>query len=239
MKLSAKIVAPIVIVVFAGGIGISAALNLWQTESTKEPIKYTTGEFEGEYNPADIRGSYTFADIANSFDVTAEALAAAFDLDGEPDALKAKDLEEAYGEVDGGEIGTDSIRYFVALYTGLPYIPEEDTMLPATSIQVLSGKVSEETLAEARARSISMSQFRTPDQLPEEHSEDSTEAIVKGKTTFADLKSWGLSEEEVESAIGMAVGKSGVTVRDHVTAAGKEFSAAKTALQELIDSKPR
>ena len=71
--------------------------------------------------------------------------------------------------------------------------------------------------------------------LHEDH--DPSDTTVKGKTTFADLKSWGLSTEEIETAIGMEAGKSGVTVRDHVVSAGREFGSAKAALQELVDSK--
>ena len=43
-------------------------------------------------------------------------------------------------------------------------------------------------------------------------------------------------EAEIEKAIGMEMGKSGVTVRDHVVAAGVEFSQAKAKLQALLDA---
>ena len=84
MKLSSRTVAPIVIIIIAGGIALSASLNMWKTESEKIPIRYSSGEFAGEYNPADIRGSYSFADIEASFDVTAPELAKAFGLENAP-----------------------------------------------------------------------------------------------------------------------------------------------------------
>ena len=37
-----------------------------------------TGEFAGQYNPADIRGSYTFDDISNAFEIPIEDLGKAF-----------------------------------------------------------------------------------------------------------------------------------------------------------------
>jgi hypothetical protein len=239
MKLRSKHLAPIIVVMIFGGIALSAALDFWKTESEKIPIRYTSGEFAGEYNPADIRGSYSFGDIAASFDVAAVDLAKAFGMEGEPDpeAIKAKDLETVYGELPDGEIGTDSIRYFVALYTGRPYAPQEDTLLPSPAIQLLRDRVAEDVLAEARARSVSLAQVRPEAELPAEHTDDPDDTTVKGKTTFADLKRWGLSVEEIEGAIGTDVGKNGETVRDRVVSAGMQFSAAKEKLQEIIDSK--
>jgi hypothetical protein len=40
---------------------------------------------------------------------------------------KAKDLEELYGEQQTGEIGTDSVKLFTALYLGMPYVSEDST----------------------------------------------------------------------------------------------------------------
>jgi hypothetical protein len=227
------------LIIIAGGIGLSAALDLWSTESTKVPVRYETGDFEGEYNPADIRGSYSFDDIAASFDVSVEDLAKAFAMEANenPGAIKAKDLETVYGELEEGEVGTDSIRYFVALYTGRPYEPEEGTLLPSPAVSVLRDMVSEDILSTVSARTVSLGSLKEASGQVEEHVEDPEDTTVKGKTTFGDLSSWGLTNEEIEAAIGMKAGKSGITVRDHVVSAGSEFAAAKAALQELVDSK--
>jgi hypothetical protein len=237
MKLTSKTIAPLVVIVIVGGIALSAALNLWKTTSDKVPARYSSGAFEGEYNPGDIRGSYSFADIAAAFDVTEEELARAFGMSaaGEPGLIKAKDLEATYGEIADGEIGTDSIRYFVALFTGMPYEPEESTLLPAPAISLLKDKVSDVTLAEVQQRTVSLSGLKPTD--PSQHVESSGDTFVRGKTTFGELESWGLSKAEIEAAIGMEMGKSGITVRDHVVGAGQEFSGAKAELQALIDSK--
>lgn len=237
MKLTSKIIGPAVIVIIAGGIALSVGLNLWQTESKKVPAKYSAGEFAGEFYPGDIRGSYSFDDIAGSFDITADTLASAFGMGAteNPGLIKAKDLEAVYGEVDGGEIGTDSIRYFVALYTGRPYQPNANTVLPGPALSLLKEKLSEEQLETVKSRVVSISGLKAGSSGTEEHLE-SADAMVKGKTTFGDLLNWGLTEAEIEKAIGMTIGKSGVTVRDHVVSAGFEFSVAKTKLQALLDA---
>ena len=237
MKLTSKIIGPAVIVIIAGGIALSVGLNLWQTESKKVPVKYSVGAFAGEFYPGDIRGSYSFDDIAASFEITADALAKAFGMGAteNPGSIKAKDLEAVYGEVDGREIGTDSIRYFVALYTGLPYEPNENTVLPGPALSVLREKLNEEQLESVKARIVSISGITTGSVGTEEHVEN-TDAMVKGKTTFGELLDWGLTDAEIEKAIGMEMGKTGVTVRDHVVAAGVEFSQAKAKLQALLDA---
>jgi len=45
----------------------------------------------------------------------------------DPAGFKAKNIEELYGELvaEDKEIGTDAVRLFAALYTGLPHTPEE------------------------------------------------------------------------------------------------------------------
>ena len=236
MILTTKRIVPIIIIVLVGGILLSIALNTWKTESSKVPVKYSSGEFAGEYNPGDIRGSYSFADISDSFDISVDDLAKAFGVNREsdPSAVKAKDMEEMYGALSTGEIGTDSIRYFVALYTQRPYTPNEDTRLPASALSVLRSRVDEETINDLRSITVNLVDARAT--TPAEHVDDPDDTTVKGKTTFQELYDWGLSKEEIEKAIGMSVGKDGVTVRDHVVASGLEFSTAKSALQELVDT---
>jgi hypothetical protein len=121
MTLTAKPLAVIVLVIMFGGIAFSSAMGWWVTESTKQPVTFTEGDFAGQANPADIRGSYTFGDIARSFDVTPEVLAQAFGItEGDPAVFAVKELE-AISLESGYEIGTTSVRLFVAYYAGLPF----------------------------------------------------------------------------------------------------------------------
>jgi len=128
----AGILISIAVIVF-GGIAVSDALGLWVTESTKEPVKIASGEFQGFSDPNDIRGSYTFADIEKSFGVKANSLAEAFGIEGtdeENAAYKCNGLEEMYAGLSQ-EIGTDSVRLFVGMAAGLPV--EKGSYLPETA----------------------------------------------------------------------------------------------------------
>lgn len=238
MKLTSKIIAPAIVIIIFGGIALTAALNLWNTRSNKTPMRYGRGAFEGQYNPADIRGSYSFADVEKAFDISAEVLASAFGFEEskDPGLIMAKDLEAAYGSTEAGEIGTDSLRYFVSLYTGLPYTPEEHTRLLKPAVAILSDRLDGDQLSEAGRRVIDVTGSRGVIAPAAEHSENPDEKLVKGKTTFADLTGWGLSEEEIERVMGIRIGKPGVSVRDHLAGEGVSFGPVKNELQRLLDS---
>jgi hypothetical protein len=250
MTLRSKHILPIVLAVFIIGIGGTMILNLWQTTSSKVPATYTTGEFAGEYNPADIRGSYSFGDIEEAFAVPVAALAKAFAVEDtdNPAAFLCKSLEDLYGATENGEVGTDSVRWFVALYTGLPYSPEEDTLLPSPSISVLRERLTEAELETVRAKTVNLSALggsvpddsqaaesdATSTQVEETHTETET-GEVKGNTTFGQLLSWGVSKETIQQILGLPIGNAGVTVRDYCIENDIEFSTVKDALQEAAD----
>ena len=256
MRVKAVMAGIVMPVLFLAAFFVSTALGYWRTESSKEPVKFETGEAAGEYNPADIRGSYTFNDLEEVFGISAETLALAYgfaDLDN-PGAVQVKMLEEAYGVVGDREIGTDSIRLFVALYKGLPYSPEEDTALPDTAWEVLE--------REAAASEAALEQFQdwvvpinegtiSPDTAPDESSgtgESSAdlppstaseeERLVKGNTTFGHLLSWGIPVDKIESVLGMTMGEKAQSLRVFCTDQGLEFSPVKTALQDLANAAP-
>lgn len=255
MTLRSRHIVPIILAVFIIGIGGTMIFNLWQTTSSKVPATYTSGEFAGQYNPADIRGSYSFGDIQEAFAVPVAGLAKAFGVENSenPAAFLCKELEDLYGEADNGEIGTDSVRWFVALYTGLPHAPEEDTLLPSPALSVLQERMSETEIEEVKAKTASLARLipagtdvAAKDETtaaPEagaaaEQADTQTESEageVKGKTTFGELQSWGVSKEEIEEALGLPVGKAGVAVRDYCIENGIEFSTVKEALQAAVD----
>lgn len=264
MKITNKILAAMVFVFFITGISGTIIFNLWQTENTKDPAKYEEGEFAGMSNPKDIRGSYTLEDIKKAFDVDVEILGEAFVLDNIDDLnnFKCRELEEMYGDVENGEIGTDSVRLFVALYKNLPYTPEEDTLLLSPALTLLKDKVSEGEFLKLKKRTLNLPQSKTEDTTTiddvKKDAENKTvtttektktlekntettisdeDRTIKGKTTFGELKSWGLSDEEIEKAIGQPMGKSGESIRDFCKAKDIEFSTIKSELQKLVDSK--
>lgn len=254
MKIKGLFAAGIAVVIIFAGIFITKLTGDWATEGRKIPRRISVGDYAGMYDPGDIRGSYSFADIANSFAVTPDEIARAFALptDGiDPADYKAKDLEEYYGEIpDGtGELGTDSLRWFVALATGYPYTPEPETLIPSPALALLKtkGVIDETVIAELRERSVSPGIFPESSHTPEstsslESSEDhetgeESDRMIKGKTTFADLYDWGLTEEEIESATGYEVGKRAEILRDYFSEQGASFGEMKSILQVIIDSR--
>ncbi len=299
MKLKAIHIAAAVVGVFVLGIGGASILGFWKTSSTKQPVAIKTGDFAGMPNPSDIRGSYTWNDVAKAFGFDVKLALEAF---GAKDAAeKVNTLETSYGEAglpEGLEIGTDSVRLFVSLLTGLPHTPEESTVLPATAIPVLkaSGKADPAAIdaaaakaitpkaaeaqasapapaasapaaspapaaapapapasaakpavpsaapAPASAPAVAQSPAPAPASQPAASSETSADhtpvaGSVTGKTTFKDLKTWGLSEDKIKSATGGTIGPDSAVVKDWASANGLTFSDLRTALQKLLDAK--
>lgn len=253
MKLRSAHIAVITVVFVFGGIFISMMLGVWRTESSKVPAAYTEGEFAGEYNPADIRGSYTFEDIEKAFGVPVEALAAAFGFEAQdnPGAIQAKIFEEIFGEIDGKEIGTDSVRLFTALYAGLPYTAEESTALPFRAVELLvrEGRIDAGTADEIRRKhgvepgldmmgpGTADTSVKTADTAADDPEEADEDTAIKGKTTFRELMDWGLSEEEIEEVIGMPMGPANQAVRDFFIEQGIDFGSYKEELQRRLDEK--
>lgn len=141
LKPQTAIIASILFVV-AGILG-SMALGWWQTESDKTPQRLETATATGEsgaYDPADIRGSYTLAEISDLFEVPLEELATAFAIEqGSVAGFKVKELETIYTDPQS-EVGTASMRLFIAWYKGLPFEMKEDSFLPAPAVEILREK---------------------------------------------------------------------------------------------------
>lgn len=290
MRVKSNLLAVIVLMVMLGGVFASSAAGWWQTTSSKVPVKFDQGEAAGEYNPADIRGSYGFSEVSDLFDIPLETLGRAFELPPDEDLslFKNKGLEEMYAGLPGGaEIGTASVRLFVAYYTGLPYEPDEDTYLLGSAVDLLldRGGLSPERLAYLEGHRIDLSgtvDLASPEESEEPTAESPVESdanvepeavpaaeatpapvhtpaaagsgpgngegdpsaedheapdrMVRGKTTFADLLGYGLSQELIEQVIGGPMPNRLTLVRDYCVDQGLEFAAVKTALQAEVDA---
>ena len=249
MKLTAKPLAVIILVILFGSIGITTALGWWSTKSTKQTAKFTDGEFAGQSNPADIRGSFTFGDIEKNFGVPAADLAIAFGLpkDADAAAYSVKSLEEVYASLEGDiEIGTSSVRLFTALYTGLPFEITDAIYLPRPAVEILKAKaiLSSDQLTYLDAHIVDL-----PAVLPvvegtpapvvaETHTENETDRMVKGKTTFGEVLDWGVTQEVIESIIGAPLPNRLIKVKDYCTEKGLAFETVKTELQAEINKLP-
>ncbi len=240
MTLNSKTLAALLVVLLFGGILASSALGWWQTESTKEPAKFTEGEFAGQANPADIRGSYTFGDIEKAFNISSATLAQAFGVaSANPAAFQVKDLEALSAE-SAFEIGTASIRLFVAFYTGLPFdlVTAETTYLPQSAVDILlvKGNLTSEQLAFLETHTVKSGAAPVtpqPESTPEAAA--SADYTVKGKTLFGDLIAWKVPQAVIEQVIGAPMPDPAMKVKDYCTANGLDFEVIRPALQVEVD----
>ncbi|GAB4502024.1 MAG: hypothetical protein Fur0035_15690 [Anaerolineales bacterium] len=242
MILKSKTLALVLVTLFFGGILISSAFGWWQTESTKQPATFSEGEFAGQANPADIRGSYTFGDISAAFSVSPAVLAQAFGVsEADPAAFPVKNLETIYAD-SPQEIGTGSVRLFVAFYTGLPFdlTTAETTYLPQSAAQILQelGTLPPERLAFLESHSLTTGENApAPQPLSVTATPAATESAtqVKGKTTFGELLAWGVPQTVIENLIGAPLPDPAMTVKDYAAAHGLDFETLRPALQAEVD----
>jgi len=245
MTLSSKPLAVIVIVILFGGILLSSSLGVWSTETSKQAAAFTTGEFAGQANPADIRGSYSLADIEKNFGVSPEILVKAFGIQTEnPAAFTIKELETVYAD-SPVEIGTSSVRLFVAFYRGLPFDLSSQIFLPKSAIDMLSDKplsaeqkaYLETHVAGGISADASPSAVTTPLVQATKTPEPSSDRLIKGLTTFRDLLSWGLTSDAIEKVLGLPLPADlSVKVKDFATANNLSFETLKLGLQSAVDA---
>jgi len=239
MRLNTKLIGFMFSGIVFAGIVIANLSGLWITESEKKPTLIKEGEFAGMSNPDDIRGSYSFDDISKSFDVEPLIIAEAFGLvTDEPEDFKCNMLEEYYANMlDGVELGTDSIKQFVAIYTGLPY--DGEAVLPSTAIEVLEreGKWTADMQETYEGMVIDMTQLGACRQaLVEVDSQANNELDmeIKGQTTLAEVIDWGLSQQEIEDVLGFKVENTNINIKDLCEEKGLSFSQIKAELNTLL-----
>lgn len=242
MKLRANALGIITLIIFFGGIFGSSALNLWKTKSLKVPNRIQAGGAVGEYNPEDIRGSYQFGNISDYFDIPLDVMSKAFGLPPEVNAATfvCGDLEKFYGDLGKDiEIGTGSVKLFVALYSGIPYELPEDDYLTEEAVEILKNHANltaeEIAFLDTHAIDVSGIQHDLTEFEAEEETHIDGARFVAGQTTFANLLEWGVSEETISSIIGDEVFNPLTKVRVYCDENGLEFSRIKAALQAEVD----
>ncbi len=250
MKIKSWHMGLVVLIVIFGGIAGTMAFNLWSTEGggggqgsgdSMVPATFKVGEFAGEYNPADIRGSYSFGNISELWEIPLTELGTAFGLRAIENLadFKCMDLHEAYANLgEDVEIGTGSVKMFVALYSGLPYTFADDEYLPQSAVELLKAKanLTEEQRTFLDTHSVDISGLRIAEPGVTEEYEESAERIIKGRTTFKEVLDWGVPEEEIEAIIGEKLPATGMTIRDFANQKGIEFSTIKAALLVKVDA---
>jgi len=263
MRITPRWMAIFVVTVLFGGILVSMGLGEWTTKTNKVPLKFTEGKYAGENNPADIRGSYTFGDVSRLFDIPLEDLAVAFRiLETDVAAVPLKSLEENFAYLED-ELGTGSVKLFVALYKGYPYdLSGEDAFLLPEAVELIKQKttLSQEqldylaiyTISEATAPAAPLIDESTqpsagvpkppvgvsavsPSESPDPK-QDHEEFVIAGKTTFQDLLDWGVKQEDIEKTIAQPLPSLNLLIKDWAAAEGFSFSTLKAQLQALVDA---
>jgi hypothetical protein len=245
MTITSKSLTIVILVTIFGGIAFASAMGWWATESNKIPVTFAEGEFAGQANPADIRGSYTFGDIADSFDVTPEVLAQAFGVRvDDPAVFAVKELESLYSNSEF-EIGTTSVRLFVAFYTGLPFdTTSQEIYLPRSATELLfdnnnltpeqAAYLEKYTVDQAAGNSADVPMAEATSAVVETPAASSN-YTVKGKTTFGELITWGIPQGTIEELIGASLPDPAMTLKDYASANGLNFETLKPALQAEAD----
>jgi hypothetical protein len=222
------------------------------------------GAFAGLPNPADIRGSYSLGDIETAFGIPVAVLAEAFLLSDEenPEAVLLKEFEERYGILPGEyaaendpspefEIGTDAMRLFVARYLGLPYEAESDTGIFAAAYQLIIATADSmesvelndlerrvvqapHTSAGSNAADI-LDELAVSDESVVTNEPNDEEYLVKGNTTFGQILSWGVSEDDIREILGGDMGTRGEQIRTWCIEREIAYSSVKEELQRRVD----
>lgn len=64
----------------------------------------------------------------------------------------------------------------------------------------------------------------------------SEDYIIKGKTTFGDLTTWGVPKESIEAVLGVAMPDDpALIIKEFTTTQGLDFEVLKPALQAEVD----
>lgn len=162
MKIKPQTTIIISICIVLVGILFTSMSGLWVAQSTKLPDKLKQSEYSQKNDPADIRGSYTFSEISKLFNVPVEDLASAFLVeDGNTGEFKCKDLEKIFADAPN-EIGTGSVRMFVAFYQGLPYDLSGSTYVIDRAAEILKQKssITSEQLSYLESHTITFSKLQ-------------------------------------------------------------------------------
>ena len=259
MEIRSQTLGVVIATVIFGGIMGASALGLWTTVSVKRSARLQLSESvggnagTGAFDPAGIRGNHQFGEISEMFDIPLDILSSAFALPADVDSatFKNQDFDSIYPEFEGEqEIGNGSMKWFVALYTGLPFELEDDeeaTYLLHPAVDILKGHadLTAEQIAYLDAHTIEIeiekTEFNTPKDEPQS-SDDAKETerkqdamVVAGKTTFADLLGWGVPAEKIEALIGGEIPNRLTRVLDYCSDNGLSFGTIKPGLQAEVD----
>jgi len=242
-KIKEKTIIVTMLLLFIGGYGLTNAMGLWHTETTKTPAKILSGDFAGENNPEDIRGSYTLNDIATQFEIPVDTLKLAFQLPEATDveAFKSKDIETLY---EGVEMGNDAMKAFIALYKGMPY-ELEGLILPDQAVDIIlkqQPEMAADIVEALQATRLSLATVSEPIEETEGavtaentiENKEEDEPMINGNTTFAQALELGIQESEIVKVIGADIPNGAMTIKAYCLENSINFSEVKAELTAFV-----
>jgi hypothetical protein len=249
MKIGSISIVIIVLVVLGGGILAANLLNLWGSKpalvnptsptgtsamDNSTPVASAASSSNTLYKPADISGTNTFAEISQMFNVPLDDLGAAFAITSEPNwqSLKARELKAIYTNLPPNiKLETESVRTFIALYTGTAYTYSDSSYLPKPGADILKRKA---TLTQQQMAFVDSHTY-SPGTATSTSSSTASKHTVTGETSFGTLVGWGVKPGEIEGVIGDKMPGATVLIRDYAGQKGKDFLSIVSALQELAN----
>ncbi len=227
-----------IIIILVGGIWLTSQVGLFATtrSASSTPLQGGGGRqiqpvatesiAEGVstelFDVANTRGSFTLVEVEQFYKVTPEVIIEAFSLsrDTNPSTFQLRDLKEIYApvEIDGQmyEVETDTVKVFVSLYSGIPYVSDETFYLPEKAVRLL---ISENRLTPEEESYWEAHTFNLESLAQDELAivQESGAVSFTGNTTIAALFSMGLNEETFKEITGFEVPEdTTITIRNFV-----------------------
>ena len=173
-----------------------------------------------------------------------EILSQAFGItEDDPATFAVKELETIYLD-SGFEIGTTSVRLFVAYYSGLPFdTTDQEIYMPqsATDLLLAKGNLTPDQIVYLKKYTARSGQSLISEQPVMETTSTETSSgasgdyTVKGKTTFGELITWGVPQAVIEDLIDAPMPDVAMTLKDYAAANGLDFEILKPKLQAEVD----
>jgi hypothetical protein len=206
-----------------------------------------------------IRGSFTLNEVELLYGIPSKAIIEAFNLskDTNPATFRLNNLKEIYQpvELEGEmyEVETDTVKVFVSLYTGIPYISEETFYLPEQTVDYLlrNNKLTgeEKEYWEKHIFNLLMIENIVNDKFTIE--EDETDYLtgdyivqkgritdnisIAGRTTIAELLTMGIDETIFQNLTGLELpDEMNISVRDYAASNGIEFGEIRGKLESYL-----
>ena len=215
MRIQPHIFGALVLAVFLGTILAFQAGGFWSISGKVSASGDAVQPSAEDVNS--IKGWMTLEQITTTYNVSLEQILIQFQLPPDTSASAAiKDLES-------DTFSVTELRLWLEAQSGAS--PGGETASP---------EIDQSEVTPIAPTATPVPAVETP--LPTEHVAAAKQ--VTGKTTIQELLDWGVSQEAIESILGVAMPLPSTVIKDFATGKGLEFSPVKTLLQAEVDKTP-